>query len=78
VFDLGRSAYDNPGLITFKDRWGSNRSNLLYSRLSTSPPAESAEPDSDRWTSRLARRVVSSLPDRALRLAGSILYKHIG
>ena len=31
-FDLGRSDWDNPGLLAFKDRWGASRSVLAYWR----------------------------------------------
>src|SRR5207249_9061315 len=34
-FDLGRSAYGNAGLITFKDRCGAARSQLIYWRHPT-------------------------------------------
>src|SRR5438034_5555456 len=37
-FDLGRSDRDNPGLITFKDRWGATRSQLTYWRYPAAVP----------------------------------------
>lgn len=77
VFDLGRTDCDNAGLVTFKDRLGASRSALIYSRFS--PAVDSgafARPGSD-WTSRIANSLANRLPDRLLRLAGSILYRHI-
>jgi CelD/BcsL family acetyltransferase involved in cellulose biosynthesis len=73
-FDLGRSDYDNPGLVTFKDRWGSNRSELTYWR-SPVPVAENYRP---RWSMRLGRHMLAYVPDRLLIAAGKLLYKHVG
>lgn len=78
-FDLGRSDLDNPGLVTFKDRWGSQRSMLTYSRITLSAKSKNnyiaGGPD---WTERLAKRTLSHLPDQALQLIGDLLYRHVG
>ncbi|MFY9725043.1 MAG: GNAT family N-acetyltransferase [Bryobacteraceae bacterium] len=76
VFDLGRSDCDNMGLITFKDRWGSARSTLTYARFSLAPPSDMLGRHVTEWAGRIAREVVSCLPDRILRMAGSALYRH--
>jgi hypothetical protein len=77
-FDLGRSDYSNPGLITFKDRWGAQRSELVYSRLVDPSHLEGGYKDgSRRATSRAALRVISYLPDQLFAIAGELLYKHI-
>ncbi len=75
VFDLGRSDCDNPGLITFKDRWGSARSTLTYSRFSLAPP--SGRRNISQWARRIAKGVVPRLPDRILQIVGRIFYRHI-
>ena len=77
VFDLGRSECDNAGLITFKDHLGSARSTLTYSRFSLSPPSERSGPNAAEWAGRIARGVVPYLPDRILRMIGSVLYRHV-
>jgi CelD/BcsL family acetyltransferase involved in cellulose biosynthesis len=79
VFDLGRSDSDNPGLITFKDRLGSERSTLKYFRLgqSGSAPAANSRPDG-WWKTKFAKDLLSLLPDAALHSIGEILYKHMG
>jgi len=77
VFDLGRSEFDNPGLITFKDRWGSTRSTLTYSRFSLSPTAAISGRSGAEWSRRIARGLVPCLPDCILRMVGSVLYRHI-
>jgi len=77
--DLGRSEWDNTGLITFKDRWGARRSMLNYIRL-LSPEHHSRDFVSDRgdWKQRAAKRFVPYLPDFMLRSAGDLLYRHLG
>lgn len=70
--DMGRSDNDNPGLMTFKDRWGADRSTLTYwnypARYSTGR----------QWTTRVAKRAVAHAPDNVLTTVGKLLYKHIG
>jgi CelD/BcsL family acetyltransferase involved in cellulose biosynthesis len=73
-FDFGRSDTDNPGLVTFKDHWGTTRSMLTYLRY----PARISPTTGERHGMQLARRVLARAPDGILRLAGKLLYKHIG
>lgn len=73
-FDLGRSDCDNPGLVAFKDRWGSCRSPLTYWRC----PAPDPENPRPGWTMRTARQMVAHMPDGFLTTAGKLLYKHVG
>ena len=73
-FDLGRSAFDTPGLVTFKDRWGATRSVINYFRY----PASATGRVSASWSTRLAKPVFAYLPDRLLIAAGEILYPHVG
>jgi len=72
--DLGRSACDNTGLITFKDRLGADRSTLTYLRY--------PDPEKVRIRSvtniKMAKRVFAHLPDRWLIATGRLLYRHIG
>jgi len=76
VFDLGRSDCDNTGLITFKDRWGSTRSTLTYTRFSPSLSSGAFGPAGPGWVGGITRRLIPRLPKTVLRLAGSVLYKH--
>jgi hypothetical protein len=71
--DLGRSDIDNDGLNTFKDRFGAKKTMLTYYRY---PDVEHEQKSSGR--SSLLRRLVPFMPDAALRIAGTILYKHMG
>jgi lipid II:glycine glycyltransferase (peptidoglycan interpeptide bridge formation enzyme) len=76
-FDLGRSDWDDDGLIAFKDRWGAHRSELSYWKLSGSRPSAGAHAGVD-WTNRAARKVLPLLPDVILRSAATLLYRHMG
>jgi CelD/BcsL family acetyltransferase involved in cellulose biosynthesis len=71
--ELGRSDLDNLGLIAFKDRWGAARRSISYW---TYPPNESA--GMRVWQKKVSRRVVSAVPDGALKTVGRLLYRHIG
>lgn len=65
TFDLGRSDLDQPGLITFKRRWGAHESPLHYYRLPLT-----ARPNSARWPGlttrarRWATHCIDVLPER--------------
>lgn len=77
--DFGRSECGNTGLITFKDRWGSVRSTLTYSRLAASVDSKGHYTAARAsWKEYLVQRAVSHLPDRILISVGELLYKHIG
>lgn len=73
-FDLGRTDPEAPGLLAFKDHWGTTRSLLTYVRY--------GKPYSDgtasRWTTRLGRDVFGRLPDSLLAAAGRFVYPHLG
>lgn len=78
-FDLGRSEWQNTGLITFKDRWGAARSMIGYSRLTGPPGSQNVFAHTGRdWRERAARGVFSRLPDYLFRAAGERLFRHLG
>lgn len=72
--DLGRSDLDNPGLMTFKDRLGAERSELQYLRYAGRSPGR---PDAG-WGGRMAQRMIATVPDRLFVSAGRLLYRHFG
>jgi Acetyltransferase (GNAT) domain len=74
IFDFGRSDLDNQGLITFKNRWGTSKSQITYYRY----PQVSESEDRPRILVKLARKALASLPDSLLIAAGRLLYRHIG
>jgi len=78
TFDLGRTDWDNAGLLQFKDRWGSTRSTLTYSRFTVSPPAAPSRFGGMNSLARITKGLVPYLPSWVLRVAGSTLYRHIG
>jgi hypothetical protein len=69
-FDLGRSDWDNPGLIRFKDRLGAERIPLDYWRSGPAPARAG-------WTTRAARHVFGNLPVSVLPLVGRLTYRHL-
>jgi Acetyltransferase (GNAT) domain len=80
-FDLGRSDADQPGLATFKRRWGAQESKLIYWRFGRSGKANMSHMlDTNRksWKVQLAKDVFASLPTSVLPAIGRVLYKHIG
>jgi hypothetical protein len=74
-FDLGRSGYEDPGLIAFKKHLGAVASELRYFR--DPGPRIGAETPKPRRSS-LARRALACLPDPLLVAAGQLLYRHLG
>ncbi len=79
VFDLGRSEWKNQGLITFKDRWGAERSTLTYFVQSRSScPNWKAMPTVTGWKERFIKRASPYLPDSVFRKVGAVMYRHIG
>ncbi len=72
--DLGRSDWDNPGLITSKDRLGASRQTLTYWRH----PKPQPQSESFAWMKRLAGRCIRSAPQPLLTATGRLLYRHFG
>jgi GNAT acetyltransferase-like protein len=73
-FDLGRSDLDTPGLVTFKDRWGTSRSVITYFRCSRSPTSSPGR----ALPMRIAKHFFAHIPDKLLISAGEKLYRHMG
>lgn len=73
-FDMGRSDWDNPGLIAFKGRWGAVQSVLTYLRY----PTRHSQPGAAGLRMRIAKQIFALAPDGLLTTAGSVLYRHFG
>jgi len=74
-FDFGRSDWDNPGLLDFKDRWGAQRTTLTYVRY---PESLTTKASGEGWKVKIAKQTFARLPDSWLIPAGELLYRHIG
>jgi hypothetical protein len=72
--DFGRSDWDNPGLITFKDRFGTTRKSLTYFRY----PQMTNSRDVAMRHSGTIRKCLSMLPTALLQAAGKVSYRHLG
>jgi len=64
--DMGRTDWNNEGLLTYKDRWGAARSTLMYLRYPAIKPQNCA----DTISMRIAKRIVTLAPDSLLTTAG--------
>jgi CelD/BcsL family acetyltransferase involved in cellulose biosynthesis len=73
AFDMGRSNIDNPGLTTFKEHWGAERSAVNYWRY----PVQSAFYNPERLI-KYGKHLISITPDGPLVMLGNLLYRHIG
>jgi len=71
--DMGRSDTDNPGLVTFKEHWGAQRSTVNYWRYPAQAAAMSPE-----GAIKHAKELISVAPDISLVMLGNLLYRHIG
>jgi CelD/BcsL family acetyltransferase involved in cellulose biosynthesis len=78
-FDFGRTEASQHGLITFKKRWGTMESTLIYSRYGAAENVSHMfEPSAVNWKSRAARYLLARLQPGLLSLAGRALYRHVG
>lgn len=71
---FGRSAPNNTGLIQFKDGWGTTRSRLSYYTYHIK--TASFVPPTHHW-SESGSQLWRKMPMPLLKLAGSVLYKHL-
>ncbi len=77
-FDVGRSDTDNPGLVAFKDHLGAACSKLCYFRASRHASDRSGTSAPADWSLRLAKGAFARMPDSLLKIAGNLLYRHMG
>jgi hypothetical protein len=74
TFDLGRTGVDQLGLLQFKSHWAQESELVTYWKF---PPGWSfGSPQG--WKLSVVKRVCAYTPDRLLRIAGTLLYRHIG
>jgi CelD/BcsL family acetyltransferase involved in cellulose biosynthesis len=77
--DFGRTDAGQQGLITFKQRWGTTQSSLVYSRYGLSDNVTHMfEPSTGGWKSRVAKYLLAHMQPGVLSLAGRALYRHVG
>ncbi len=72
--DFGRSDLDNPGLIRFKERWGSQSARLIQWRA----PFGAVSSSSERLKARLSKIIRSCVPRKMLVSVGRLMYRHVG
>jgi hypothetical protein len=74
TFDLGRTGVDQLGLLQFKSHWAQESELVTYWKF---PPGSSFG-SLQGWKLSVVKRVCAYTPDRLLRIAGALLYRHIG
>jgi hypothetical protein len=74
-FCFGRTEPENAGLRQFKQGWGPREGMINYYRYDLKKDAFS--PD-DRKMSELHKKIFRSMPIPLLRMAGNLLYRHMG
>ena len=74
--DLGRASPDNQGLIRFKRLWGANEIELPYYYWPTVKGITSTEEKDVKY--RMITSVMRRMPTTISRVAGKLLYKHLG
>jgi CelD/BcsL family acetyltransferase involved in cellulose biosynthesis len=72
--DFGRTEPENEGLLQFKRGWGTKEGRVAYYRLNLRENAFSAASNG----ARSSYPVFKMLPIPVLRLAGRVLYRHVG
>jgi hypothetical protein len=72
---FGRTEPDNKGLRRFKEGWGTKETDITYYRFDLASGAFVTENDS---VSHSRREMFSRLPLPALRVLGSLFYRHVG
>jgi CelD/BcsL family acetyltransferase involved in cellulose biosynthesis len=72
---FGRTAEGNQGLMQFKDGWGTSKSLISYYRYD--PKTASFMQNTNRAVD-VGYNICRKMPIALLKLAGSVLYKHIG
>lgn len=75
-FDLGRTAYDNEGLMEFKRRWGAIKEPLPYYYYPRT--AGLAATSESNWKYRMLTDTWRKLPLTIAAPLGGLLYKHLG
>lgn len=74
-FDFGRTDLDNDGLRRFKCSWGAEELPLSYTYLSREEPAAAGVPS---LRERMMTKTIQRSPAVVGRLAGEMLYRHVG
>ena len=72
---LGRTEPENSGLLQFKRGWGGSEGIISYCKYNIRKSSFSQQPSMLSGTHTLIFR---NLPVPVLRLAGNLLYKHVG
>ena len=73
TFDLGRSHNENDSLVRFKDRWGGERTPLIYCYY----PKRTKEKSTNGVMIMFGKKLNKHLPRSILRLEGEFIYRFL-
>lgn len=76
IFDFGRTDLHDDGLCQFKERYGAERSQLTYYRVSN--PKHAGLAPRVAVEAHAVRKLFQRLPTPILEMFGRILYRHVG
>lgn len=82
-FSYGRTSINNPGLLSYKLRWGTKESILTDYTLQRNPQMESqavhsAAPSEDSRVYVLCKRLIARSPMSVCKMIGDFCYRHLG
>jgi lipid II:glycine glycyltransferase (peptidoglycan interpeptide bridge formation enzyme) len=77
IFDFGRTASSNKGLMDFKNRWGAAESGM-FEIFYPAQQFENAEADESSFAKRAMLKICQIAPDFLQEPLGSAIYKHLG
>jgi CelD/BcsL family acetyltransferase involved in cellulose biosynthesis len=77
LFDFGRTAKSNLGLMDFKNRWGTTVSDM-YEIACPAPSGGAADDDEDSFLKRMIAKACGRAPDALQETLGNIIYRHLG
>jgi hypothetical protein len=77
IFDFGRTAPSNKGLMDFKNRWGAAESGM-FEIFYPAQQFENAETDESSFAKRAMSKICQIAPDFLQEPLGSAIYRHLG
>ena len=76
TFDFGRTSHENSGLIQFKQKWGTERKELVYSYYPGNPTSIGSNRDGRLY--HFANMIIQNTPMPMYKVMSNKLFKHFG
>ena len=75
-YDFGRTSHENIGLIQFKQHWGTERKELIYSYYPENPSSISSNRDGGLYL--LANKGIQHMPTGLYKMMSNNVFRHFG